>query len=529
MGEPTTAGGATVRAAFKKLETLGKPDVEGQMNMIGAGIGSSLFLFTMFSRILIVMGEAGLRNVPFVGQVINMFPYEFTTEKGAPSIKRNENGEKIVKFKDKTGGDLREYTYRMVASSAVLTAVAMFLAYAFDDEEVLDENGKPILDEDGNKIYRQRYNLAGIIDFYGNSPKIPSNEKGTLPRNVVRVWEGNDENGYPIYKDYPIETATPAMYGILKAMCEMRDEQRYFDEKVIFDIKDGKPTRGFEMPPRMDLGGLAMSASINSFNADFNAIVRIVNGVRAERGIQAGLDVMFFDPAKRLVSPRQMEEVTHQLQNINDQERIYMDYKMADDGMEGIVEYLMKDTWFTDPFIPNRENFESKDPFGFPVKFPPMYSNFLGMFGTTATYAMAAHEQEHKEYYNLYKDEKGIYDPQKHTFPKRFIYSKASVEEGGELFKPTIGDNAERIISDAASTYFRELIDISGVKKIANLDYEKRMNHLDYLWSLAKYKAVKKNVPNTTSQKPKRPKNGYMMPSDIEAKNARYIAGGDGE
>jgi len=498
------------------------------MNAIGAAIGSANFMLTMFSRILIVMGEAGLRNVPFVGQVINMFPYEFTSEKGVPSIKRNEQGEKIVKFKDKTGGDLREYTYRMVASSAVLTAVAMFLAYAFDDEEVI-VNGKPLLDENGEKVYRQRYNLAGIIDFYGNSPEISSQEKGTLPRNVMRVFKGNDENGLPIFDDYPIETATPAMYGIMKALCEMRDAQRYFDEKIELDIKNGKDVRGLVLPPRLDLGGLAMSASINSFNADFNAVVRIVNGVRADRGIQTGLDVMFFDPAKRLVSPRQMEEVTHQLQNMNDQERIYMDYKAQDDGMEGIVEYLMKDVWFLDPFIPNRENFEGRDPFGFPVKFPPMYSDFLGMFGTTATYAMASHEQEHKDYYNLYKDEKGIYDPQKHTYPKRFIYSQASVEEGGESFKVTIGEEKEKVISDAASANFRELIDISGLEKIAALDYDKRMNHLDYLWSLAKYKAVKDNVPNTTSQKPKRPKNGYMMPSDIEEKNARYVAGNDGE
>jgi hypothetical protein len=219
-----------------------------------------------------------------------------------------------------------------------------------------------------------------------------------------------------------------------------------------------------------------------------------------------------------------MEEVVHQIQNMNDQERIYINYKIEDDGMEGIVEYLMKDTWFTDPFIPNRENLESLDPFGFSVKFPPVYGDFMGMFGTTATYAMASHEQEHKEYYNLYKDENGVYDPQKGTFPKRYIYSEATLQEDGEKFKVKLSDDKERQISDDARREFKNLIDKNGVKKLAGYGYETRMVYLGYLWSLAKYKSVKMNLPTSTMNKPNRPTKAYMLPEDIEEKNARFLS-----
>jgi hypothetical protein len=523
MGEPTTLAGTTIRSLFQSVEKLGQPKVEGQMNVIGFALNRVTFPLTLFGRILVVLGEAGARYTPVFGTVVNMFPYEFSLKEGVPSIKRNADGSKMVKWSDKKGGDQREYAYRITASMAVTSLVAMFLSYAFDDEEV-EVDGKPLLDSEGNKVTRQRYKLLGLVDFYGNSPEISQEEKGALPRNSIRMRIGTNPDGSPIFKDIPIEWGTPAMYGILKSICDTRDRQRYFDEQVMIGVKDGSDFKDLVQAPRLDVSGLSMSSGINAFNTDFSGVTRIINGIRADRGIQSAFEAILFEPNKRLVSSRQMEEVIHQIQNMNDQERIYINYKIEDDGMEGIVEYLMKDTWFTDPFIPNRENLESLDPFGFSVKFPPVYGDFMGMFGTTATYAMASHEQEHKEYYNLYKDENGVYDPQKGTFPKRYIYSEATLQEDGEKFKVKLSDDKERQISDDARREFKNLIDKNGVNKLAGYDYETRMIYLGYLWSLAKYKSVKTNLPTSTMNKPKRPTKAYMLPEDIEEKNTRFLS-----
>ena len=174
---------------------------------------------------------------------------------------------------------------------------------------------------------------------------------------------------------------------------------------------------------------------------------------------------------------------------------IYVGYKINDDGMEGLSQHLMKDVWFTDPFIADRKDFESIDPFGNPIAFPPLFPDFMSMFGTTTTYKMAEHEQKFKEFYDLYKNEEGYYDAKELPLPKRYLYNNAGGAIIGDIVDDgvTVDKDLKRKISDEAYKINGDMLRAIVVGK--KLPYEKRKTLLPRIYDTAKDLAKLKYLP----------------------------------
>lgn len=511
MNNPNTAVGSIAYAVIGAANRALSPKVDGQLGMGGFAVQMSMLPLTMFSRITIVLAEKGTKSAPYINLLQTVTPWKWELDRdGKPTLAKNENGEVYMRYRD----DMREYGLRVAAAGAISALITYFLSYAFEDEEVIGENNEPVIDPRTNKpMTRQVYKGSAYLDFYGNDPKVKSNEKGTQPRNVVRVYTGKDENGVPMYEDIPFTLATPWLMPFVAYMGEIRDRQRYTDEKLEAGIVNNEVVY-YLNNERFDMGSVVAGTYMKAMQTDFNGISRIIKGVEAGKGVQPLVDVMFLEPSKRVVSSRAAEELTKQVQKMNGQHQIYVNYSMKEDFNENLVEYLMKDVWFTDPFIPDRKNLESVDPFGNRIDFPPYYSDFIGMFGTTTTYALADHERKHKDLYNLFKDEsKGYsYDPKVLPFPQRYSLPKVTLLDEGAVTVKTddkrikvesIDVNLRREIADLAyenfGKYCRE-----NLEMLQNTPYELRANELGYFWDLAKYDAVIKYFPDSTRKKPKR-------------------------
>lgn len=186
---------------------------------------------------------------------------------------------------------------------------------------------------------------------------------------------------------------------------------------------------------------------------------------------------------------------------------------MKDDGLDKAAEYLMKDVWFTDPFIFDREKFESVDPFGNKIEFPPVYTSFVGMFGGTTFESMAIHESEHKDEYGLYRDEKGQYNPKDLSYPTRYIRSSYT-KDGVEV---NVGTDLRRRIADDAYINHGELVR-KNMLALKRMPYKQRAVELEYIWDWAKYMAVKDNLPEAGATTPKREgKSSETVQANIDA------------
>lgn len=518
MGTPETALGASVHAVFEKLKA--NPKVRGQMNGLLFGWRRLSFPLTLFSRIMVTLGERSAQNTPIFGPLANMFPYTFTLSKdGIPMLRRNPDGTKVNNFVQ----NRNEYVGRIVVSTAVTTLFYMFLTNGWDDEEVVDpKTGKPVPDplNPGENLTRRRYLYGDVIDFYGDNPRVGTEQRGTSPRNAVRVYDGFDEDNNPIYKDYPMQTF-PLIYGILKSIGNERDNERYFDEQVMSDLNDeDKVITYLSGATEFDPIGLAVSAGVNSFSTDFSAITRIVKEVSKENTAPGVIDILLTQQAKSLVNPRIINDIERQVYNMTDRHKIYVNYKLKDDGLDKAAEYLMKDVWFTDPFIFDREKFESVDPFGNKIDFPPVYTDFIGMFGGTSFEAMAIHERQHKDQYGLYRNEKGQYDPQTLPYPKRYIY-KGYTKDGVDV---KVGTDLRRMVADQAYINHGQKV-TQYLDEMKKMPYKKRAAVLEYLWDMAKYDAVVTWVPDASPVLPEIDGSLYeKMPEVMRKKHDAYLA-----
>jgi hypothetical protein len=510
MNNPNTAIGSIAYSAISGVNRALAPKVDGQLGAGGFAVQMAMMPITMFSRITIVLAEKGSKSIPFVNVLQTVTPYKWTQDAdGRTVMVKDKDGNNYLRYRD----DMREYGLRMAAASGITALITYFLSYAFDDEEIIVD-GKPVIDpKTGEPMTRQVYKLAKWIDFYGNDPSVKANEKGTQPRNVIRYYSGTDESGQPIYKDIPFNTTTPWLMPFIAYMGQVRDNQRYTDEKLEAGLLNDEVVYSIKQE-RFDMTSVIGGVMFKSMQTDFNGLSRIIKGIDSGRGVQSLVDVMVVDPSKRIVSSRAAEELTKQVQKMNGQHQIYVQYSIQDDFNENLVEYLMKDVWFTDPFIPNRKNLESVDAFGNRVDFPPYYSDFIGMFGTTSTYALAEHERKHKDLYNLFKDEKNghSYDPKVLPLPQRYSLSNVTIfDEGAKSRK---GDEKKFAVESIDVNLRREIADLAyenfgayckeNIEMLQNTPYDARANELAYLWDLAKYDAVVKYFPDSTRKKPKK-------------------------
>jgi hypothetical protein len=506
MGTPVTLGGNFAYMMAKNLQGIGNPKVEGQLGWFGLISKSITMPITMFSRMAIVLGEKSFEFVPLFGAMPKalalfsraigrpVYQFEYKEEDKLPKRRRKESGEFYDPIKEET----EEFIGKAVVAASLSAALAYILSAWWDDEEVKDKDGKPVLDPDGKPIIRRKY-INENIDFYGSSnEKITSNVRGVTPKDVVRVRTGVDENGMPVYEDYPFTAFPSFMYGMLKGIGEQRDKERFLDDQIKFGLADnGEIVKYVELTSDATYAGLAGSMAMNSWNLDFQSTVRLAKAFKKGDALQGVVDVFAIDPAKNLVSPNIAEDISKQWMKINEMNTIYVDWKLEDDGLDGMVDYLSKDVWFADPFIQDRKNYESIDPFGNPIEFPPVYSDFVGMFGTSVNFKMAEHEKKYKDLYNLYRDENGKYNPSVLAFPKRYTVSnagKASVGEGEVSVvdeTATFDTKTRRELADSAYEIFGQKIKEYGIKKLQDMPYKERANILeDYLWSHAKSEAL---------------------------------------
>jgi hypothetical protein len=270
----------------------------------------------------------------------------------------------------------------------------------------------------------------------------------------------------------------------------MRDEDRYVDDAIKIGKVDDLVMELIDLPT-VDLVSFSANTYASGFNTDFTTISRFMRNAQNENTGQALIDMMIVDNTKSLVNPAIARGITRQIQEIEDQHEIYIGYRMKDDGMEGLTEHLMKDVWFLDPFIQDRKDFESVDIFGFPIRFPPMYDNFIGMFGSSTTYKMAEHEQKHKEFYDLFKDEIGKYDPKRLPYPKRYIVSVAGKGIIGDIIDEnvTYEKSVRREISDGAYSKFGDMIE-KDMDLLRKTSYEERAVYIPQYFEKAKKEAL---------------------------------------
>lgn len=485
MGQPSTLVGSVAYTVVRYIQNFGKSKTNEQISLSGLVLNQLLAPIVLFMRMGIVLGEKSGRYVPIIGPMANLLPFKFTYDEKENKVrlKRDEEGNVInVAVQDPAA-----YAAR-VAFSSIVTGVAIaFISYAYDDEELKDENGKPMINPKTGKPYvRRRWAYSDWIDFYGTSSRgIKFEQRGTEPRGIVRYKTSSGE-----WIDVPFQALPYGLYGIAVTLGQMRDEDRYIESAIKIGKVDDVVMELVELPT-IDVINFSANSYANSFNTDFTTISRFLKNAQNDNVEQAVIDMLAVDNAKSLTNPAIARGITRQIQELQDQHEIYIGYKMKDDGMEGLTEHLMKDVWFLDPFIPDRENLESLDPFGNPISFPPMYDNFIGMFGSTTTYKLAEHEQKYKELYDLFKDENGQYDPKRLSYPKRYIVSTAGKGVMGDIIDENITytKSLRREISDEAYRNFGEMVR-TDLNLLNKLSYEEREKVIPKYFEKAKKDAL---------------------------------------
>lgn len=497
MGQPSTAVGSMAYYVISKI-TLANELQNDTLNIAGFAYSRIMQPVALFSRMALILGEKAVRYAPYIGPFVSAVPVRFTTQKeggkmGFPMLKRDKDGNVVYSYKE----DTRDYAARLALSSAITVAISMFLAGAYDDEEVLDEKGKPVPDPEnpGKNLVRRKYVYSDWIDFYGSNQKITPEQRGVQPINSMRIKTGVDESGMPIYDYWSFSWLPPQLYGSLKMMGEQRDIERFNDDKVMYKMNAGKVYKTLRATEMFDPSDIAASAALNSFNFEFSNITRLIQQI--SRGdTQSMMNTLFINPGKSQVSSETAEAVEDEIYRLMDKHKIYVDSK-ADGNMAA---YIMNDVWFTDPFIQDRKDFESIDSFGNPIDFPGFVKFVPSLFSKNVFYGMAEHEDKHKGDYEVYYDENGVYDPSKMPLPKRYTFTSATDEYGVTGYE---GDrNLRRKISDDQAKHFGELVR-ENKKAIMSYDYEKRKPILDYLHEVSIYQSIDANIKDHNRKIPK--------------------------
>lgn len=496
MDEPSTAAGSFAYWIINKI-SLSEQLRNDTLNIAGFAYARLMQPLMLFSRMALVLGEKAVRYAPYIGPFVSMVPVKFTTKKEGggfsfPMIKRDKDGNKIYAYKE----DTREYAARVALSTTITVAISMFLASAYDDEEVLDENGKPVPDPEnpGKSLIRKRYVIGEYIDFYGSNKTISPEQRGTQPINSIRVRTGVNPDGTSKYDYWSFSWFPPQLYGPLKMMGEQRDIERFYDDQTVAKMKEGKIYKTIKETEMFDPSDIAASAAINSFNFEFSNLIRLVQ--QAARGDgQAMFSTLIVNPGKSQISSETAEAVEDEIYRMMDKHKIYVDSK-ADGSM---AEYLMSDVWFTDPFIQDRKSFESVDPFGNPIDFPGFVKFVPSLFSNNVFYGMAEHEQKFKKDYEIYYDNKGSYDPSVVALPKRYVFSSYT-DAGG--VKITVDDrNLRRKVSDDQAAFFGEYVR-KYHSYIMGIPYEKRQPMLNYIHDWSIYSAIDKNIKDHDRRPP---------------------------
>lgn len=497
MNEPSTVAGSFAYWIINKI-ALSEQLRNDTLNIAGFAYARLMQPLMLFSRMALVLGEKAVRYAPYIGPFISMVPIKFTTKKEGggfsfPMIKRDKDGNKVYAYKE----DPMEYAARVALSTTLTVAISMFLAAAYDDEEVLDEDGKPVADPEnpGKNLVRRKYMFAEYIDFYGSNKTISPEQRGTQPINSIRIKSGTNPDGTAKYDYWSFSWLPPMLYGSLKMMGEQRDLERFYDDKTVAKMKDGKIYKTIKEIEMFDPSDVAASAALNSFNFEFSSITRLLQQIARGDG-QAMFSTLVVNPGKSQVSSETAEAIEDEIYRMMDKHKIYVDSK-ADGSM---AEYLMSDVWFTDPFISDRKNFESLDPFGNPIDFPGFVKFVPSLFSNNVFYAMAEHEQNFKKDYEVYYDNDGKYDPSVVALPKRYIFSSYTDSRGVKI---EVDDrNLRRKISDDQAKKFGEYVD-QYHDQLMKIDYEKRQPVLNYIHDWSIYSAIDDNIKDHTRETPK--------------------------
>jgi len=497
MGQPSTAVGSMAYYVISKI-TLANELQNDTLNIAGFAYSRIMQPVALFSRMALILGEKAVRYAPYIGPFISVVPVRFTTQKeggkmGFPMLKRDKDGNVVYAYKE----DTRDYAARLALSSAITVAISMFLAGAYDDEEVLDEKGRPVPDPEnpGKNLVRRKYVYSEWIDFYGSNQKVTAEQRGVQPINSMRIKTGVDESGMPIYDYWSFSWLPPQVYGSLKMLGEQRDIERFNEDKVMYKMNGDKVYKTLKDIEMFDPSDIAASAALNSFNFEFSNITRLTQQI--SRGdTQAMMNTLFINPGKSQVSSETAEAIEDEIYRLMGRHKIYVDSK-ADGNMAA---YIMNDVWFTDPFIQDRKDFESIDSFGNPIDFPGFVKFVPSLFSKNVFYGMAEHEDKHKGDYEVYYDENGVYDPSKLALPKRYTFTSATDEYGVTGYE---GDrNLRRKISDDQAKQFGQLVR-DNKKAIMSYDYEKRKPILDYLHEVSIYQSIDANIKDHNRKIPK--------------------------
>jgi len=489
MNEPTSAVGSMAYYIINRI-ALSKELQNDTLNIAGFAWARVIQPVALFSRMALVLGEKSARYTPLIGPFMALVPVKFTTKKeggamGFPMLKRDKNGNIIFTHKE----DTRDYIARAAISSTLTVAIAMFLAGAYDDEEILDEKGNPVPDPEnpGKNLTRRTYMYSEWIDFYGSNQKVTPEQRGVQPINSIRVKTGTNPDGTPKYDYWAFSWFPVQIYGSLKMMGEQRDKERFFGDRVQYEMNDKKEMyktlREMEAFTPTDV---AASAALNSFNFEFSNITKLVQQTARTDG-QAIFNTLLINPGKAQVSSETAEAIEDEIYRMMGKHKIYVNSKA--DG--NTAAYLMNDIWFTDPFIQDRKDFESLDPFGNPIDFPGFVKFVPSLFSNKVFYGMADHENKNKRYYEVYYDDNGVYNPSELSLPKRYTFTSATDEIGVTGYGED--RNVQRKISDDQAKIFGELIS-KHHDAIMTHKYEDRKPLLDYIHKVSIYKSIDANI-----------------------------------
>jgi hypothetical protein len=256
---------------------------------------------------------------------------------------------------------------------------------------------------------------------------------------------------------------------------EQRDNERYFDDKIALEGQSiDKAYATLKQREDFNAVDIGAEAALSSFNFEFSNVTRIMNQMNRADG-QGVFNTLFISPGKSLVSSKTAEGIEKEIYYMMDRHKLYVDSK-ADGNM---ANYLMKDVWFTDPFIQDRPKLESLDPFGNPIDFPSALKFVPSLFMKDVFYGMAEHEQKHKDDYKVFYDDKGAYDPSVVALPNRYILNEYTTESGGTV-DLTDNKNIQREISDDVAKKFGEYIELSR-DFLLSVPYEDRADYIDWI------------------------------------------------